>query len=78
MGVYSSLFSYSLIKVSLFNLQEFLVSDTEEFLTESGAQDFSSCEPEFLEKCIKMGKAFFDHPENIFPSNSTDINRVCR
>merc|ERR1719414_232549 len=47
------------------------------FNQESGAQDFSSCEPEFLEKCIKMGKAFFDHPENIFPSNSTDINRVC-
>ena len=41
-------------------------------------QDVSACEPEFLEKCIKMGKEFFDHPENIFPSNSTDIDRVCR
>jgi len=40
-------------------------------------QDVSACEPEFLEKCIKMGKEFFDHPENIFPSNSTDIDRVC-
>lgn len=25
-----------------------------------------------------MGKEFFDHPENIFPSNSSDISRVCR
>jgi len=24
-----------------------------------------------------MGKALFDHPENIFPSNATDIERVC-
>ena len=37
-----------------------------------------SCEPDFLEKCITMGKALFDHPENIFPSNATDIERVCR
>ena len=40
------------------------------------AQD--SCEPDFLEKCITMGKALFDHPENIFPANATDIDRVCR
>ena len=37
-----------------------------------------SCEPDFLEKCITMGKALFDHPENIFPANATDIERVCR
>ena len=24
-----------------------------------------------------MGKEFFDHPENIFPLNLTDIDRVC-
>jgi len=41
------------------------------------AQELSACEPEFLEKCIKMGKEFFDRPENIFPLNSTDIDRVC-
>eukprot|EP00093_Oithona_nana_P014408 14408.XXX_334637_331793_1 [CDS] Oithona nana genome sequencing. len=54
-----------------------LFHQAEKNASEAQQPDFSSCEPEFLEKCIKMGKAFFDHPENIFPSNSTDINRVC-
>jgi len=61
----------------LFQWLFFSYSSAEKNASEAQQPDFSSCEPEFLEKCIKMGKAFFDHPENIFPSNSTDINRVC-
>jgi len=36
-----------------------------------------SCEPKFLEKCIKMANPLLKEPNHVFPSTSEDVEHVC-
>ena len=37
-----------------------------------------SCEPKFLEQCIKMANPLLKEPKHVFPSTSEDVDHVCR
>ena len=46
--------------------------------TGSGGGGSVSCEPQFLEKCIKMANPLLKEPKHVFPSTSEDVEHVCR
>lgn len=37
-----------------------------------------TCEPQFLEQCIKMADPLLKEPKHVFPTNSEDIDHVCK
>jgi len=37
-----------------------------------------TCEPQFLEQCIKMADPLLKEPKHVFPTNTDDIDHVCR
>ena len=47
-------------------------------LTKSTGGGSVSCEPQFLEKCIKMANPLLKEPKHVFPSTAEDVEHVCR
>ena len=47
-------------------------------LTKSAGGGSVSCEPQFLEKCIKMANPLLKEPKHVFPSTAEDVEHVCR
>ena len=44
----------------------------------SGGGGSVTCEPKFLEQCIKMANPLLKEPKHVFPSTSEDVDHVCR
>lgn len=55
--------------------------DTDEKSSSSGSGNQGggsvSCEPKFLEQCIKMANPLLKEPKHVFPSTSEDVDHVC-
>ena len=47
------------------------------FFAASNCQE-GTCEPQFLEQCIKMADPLLKEPKHVFPTNSEDIDHVCK